>query len=405
MPAETSLLWDVETLGRIGDALPISGGYIRALAISRGIVAAGSEDGTVRFYDRYGKPALKSLVATDGSITALAMTRDVLAVIYNHRVLRRWKMPDCSPIGEPPQCDSLINAVAIGDGILALGCGDFSVRLLNTTTGQYRGSPLIGHNLFVRCVAIEKDLIVSGSSDGSVRVWDRGGAEPLGKADSDIERGQFSIAVTDDLAITAGREQLRSWDLTTGERKGFSEKCYRGRLDAPLVAGEGFIAYNGGPDSISIFHVKTGAVSSPKGDCRIAVSLAISQGLLVAVGADGALRRWNLETLEPLGDPVFLNLTGGALVIAGDVIWTAGWPLQCWDLRSGTALAKSEKIEDISSLATDGKVLVSGHWSGEVKVRDASRGASRRPACPLRHTRATTSSELRGRLQEFCHFR
>ena len=371
-------LWDVETLTGIGCPVRVSGGPIRALAIAGGIVAAGCEDGSVRFYNRDGKPALASLAEPGEAVTALAIAEGTLAVIYNYRVLRRWRMPACSVIGEPLPLDTLVNAIAIGDGLMALGCGDFSVRLVDVETGQYKASPLVGHTLFVTCVAIDEDLIVSGASDGTVRVWDVAVPEPIGKSDSAIERGLGSVAITDDLVVTAGREQqLKSWDLNTGESKAFSGKCYTADGGAPLVAaGDGFIAFNGGPVAISILNVKSGAMASLPGDYRIARSLAIAQGVLVSVGVDRALRRWDLGTLQPIGNPVFLDASASALAIAGDgIIWTSGNLLQSWDLRTASARGDASKErEGISSLAVHGNVLVSGHWNGLVKTRDASNG-------------------------------
>jgi WD40 repeat protein len=97
--------------------------------------------------------------------------------------------------------------------------------------------------------------------------------------------------------------------------------------------------------------------------------------MLIWLGVDRALRRWNLETFQPVGNPIFLDANASALAIAGDVIWTNGPSLQSWDLRTGAVRGDASKeIEGISSLAVDGNVLVSGHWNGMVKARDASNG-------------------------------
>ena len=54
----------------------------------------------------------------------------------------------------------------------------------DAAAGQPRGDPLTGHTGSVRAVAIgrigDRDVIVSGSEDGTVRVWDAAAGQPRG---------------------------------------------------------------------------------------------------------------------------------------------------------------------------------------------------------------------------------
>jgi hypothetical protein len=73
-----------------------------------------------------------------------------------------------------------VHAVAVGriDGrdVIVSGSNDRSVRVWDAVTGAPIGEPLTGHTNWVTAVALGRvdgrDVIVSGSNDRSVRVWD-----------------------------------------------------------------------------------------------------------------------------------------------------------------------------------------------------------------------------------------
>ena len=73
-----------------------------------------------------------------------------------------------------------MNAVAVGqlDGrtIVVSGSDDGTVRVWDAATGTPVGDPLTGHTGPVNAVAVGeldgRTIVVSGSDDGTVRVWD-----------------------------------------------------------------------------------------------------------------------------------------------------------------------------------------------------------------------------------------
>ena len=82
-----------------------------------------------------------------------------------------------------------MSAVAIGctgdRDVIVSGRWDKTVRVWDAATGQPRGGPLTGHTDLVFGVAIGRvggrDVIVSGSSDNTVRVWDAATGQPRGE--------------------------------------------------------------------------------------------------------------------------------------------------------------------------------------------------------------------------------
>ena len=73
-----------------------------------------------------------------------------------------------------------VDAAAIGRAgdrdVIVSASSDGTVRVWDAVTGRARGEPLTGHTGGVRGVAIgragDRDVIVSASSDGTVRIWD-----------------------------------------------------------------------------------------------------------------------------------------------------------------------------------------------------------------------------------------
>lgn len=386
-------LWDAENLSGIAGPIHVSGGRITALAIADGFVAVGTEAGLVRFYtgtgDRAGDPALTSLTGPGGAVTAIAIGGGILAAVYGHVLLQRWKFPACIAIGEPLPLDIFVNAIAVGNGIAVLGCGDFKLRLIDVETGELKSSPFTGHSLFVRGVALDGNLIISGAADGTVRVWDAAGSEPIGVSEDGIER-MASIASTGDIAITASYAQhIQLWSLSEGASKTFSETCFSAGGSGTLVAaGDGLIAFNRDYRKIARMDAKTGAVATFLGDYRLARALAIAHGSLFAIDVDSTFRRWDLATLQPIDEPFRLDQSANSLAIAADgSFWTAGGKLQRWDPATAAKVHECPEFEGISSLAIYGNLLAAGHWDGRVTVRDASNGQTLRVSTASRQTR------------------
>ena len=79
-------------------------------------------------------------------------------------------------------------SVAVGRAgdrdVIISGCGDGTVRMWDAVTRQPTGPPLTGHTSPVNAVAVgrarNRDVIVSGAYDGAVRIWDAVTGQPAG---------------------------------------------------------------------------------------------------------------------------------------------------------------------------------------------------------------------------------
>lgn len=189
---QTLRLWDVKEnkpLRVMGDPVSVSD-----LATDRGAdfpqmyhcavfhpdgqtIAAGAQDGTVRFRRVADGKELSVVQAHQGEIWALEYSHDgkYLASGGTDRCVCLW---NAQPMHKP--CWKLAHGGAIQsvafspDGrVLATACNDGLVRLLEVETGKQIGV-LIGHKSSVRSVAFSPDgkTLASGGTDGTVRLWD-----------------------------------------------------------------------------------------------------------------------------------------------------------------------------------------------------------------------------------------
>jgi WD40 repeat protein len=242
-----------------------------------------------------------------------------------------------SPAGE-------ILSVAFGSGaggrtLLACGCADGTVRLLDPATGDPVGPPLTGHGAPVNSVAFSTAggpaLLASGGEDGTVRLWDPASGNPVGgteispsgpdmvQPDDDqfqtfqrlyqsVSYGSGSIRVDPlrnpvatgavkcvafgpgtgpALLLAAGSDDqtVRVWDLATGKPAGPPLTGHTGRVD------QGWQQVDKDGHPVGPIHYSTGAVNS------VAFSTAGGTVLLASAGADGTVRLWHWATGEPAG--------------------------------------------------------------------------------------------------------
>jgi WD40 repeat protein len=97
--------------------------------------------------------------------------------------------------------DSIVVSVAVGERqgrtVIVSGSADNTVRVWDLETLQPVGAPLEGHSSYVNSVAVGqrqgRAVIVSGSKDSTVRVWDLETVQPVGAAQ--LEGDAESVAV------------------------------------------------------------------------------------------------------------------------------------------------------------------------------------------------------------------
>ena len=122
-----------------------------------------------------------------------------------------------------------MNAVAVGqlDGrpVVVSGSHDRTVRVWDAATGTPLGDPFTGHTDYVTAVAVGqldgRPVVVSGSHDRTVRVWDAATGTPLGDPFTGHTDWVNAVAVGQldgrPVVVSGSHDRtVRVWDAATG---------------------------------------------------------------------------------------------------------------------------------------------------------------------------------------------
>ena len=306
-----------------------------------------------------------------------------------------------------------VNAVAVGDPnnnrILTAASGSIiGVRLLEGTFWERR---LAGHDHLITTLAVgklrEQRLIVSGSLDRTVRVWDLGDPDhhdPEWNADALLIRRVFLCESTPDPLIVSASPgpTVRIWNRTNAvvvDRTGLSNREDEfDREDCPMAVrwrnGKVLIAL-GGVGEILLREAAApgqwhGSTISHGNQPVCALIMGRCQGrdILVSGHGDGAILGWDLNHLQAPGQ-IFRFEEGPAKFPVRQLFWTElqgrallvslreRYFIDIWEL--GTQTKRMELITSgVDALAVmdgpRGPVLVSGSSYGEISLWNLENG-------------------------------
>ncbi|CAA6804629.1 MAG: High-affnity carbon uptake protein Hat/HatR [uncultured Sulfurovum sp.] len=241
---------------------------------------------------------------------------------------------------------SPINAIAISeDGkYIVSGSSDKSIKIWDRSTGELERS-LTGHTGSIYSVAISRDgkTIVSGSSDKSIKIWDRSTGE-LERSLTGHTGSIYSVAISrDGKTIVSGSsdKSIKIWDRSTGELER-SLTGHTGSIYSVAISRDGKTIVSGSDDkSIKIWDRSTGELErSLTGHTNWVRSVAISRdGKTIVSGSDDkSIKIWDRSTGE-----LERSLTGhDSLVLS-------------------------------VAISRDGKTVVSGSYDKSIKIWDSNK--------------------------------
>jgi WD40 repeat protein len=266
---------------------------------------------------------------------------------------------------------SPISALAISpDGSrIVSGSYDGTLRLWDAHSGAPIGAPLQGHKDWVSSVAISPDgsRIVSGSHDKTLRLWDARSGAPIGAPLQGHEGVVASVAFSPDGSrIVSGSHDktLRLWDARSG---------------APIGA------------LFQVHETVSSVAFSPDGSRIVSGSYVSTLRLRDAYSGDviggatlPALRLWDARSGVLIGAPlqghenVVTSVAfspDGSRIVSGSHDKT----LRLWDARSGapvgTPLQGHEGGVTSVAFSPDGSRIVSGSKDKTLRLWDARSGA------------------------------
>ena len=380
--------------GRL-DALIRDPGYLAVADPARFVTLLPGirDEGARRFAEIYNRVA-------DRLIEQQPLER--LSLIH---MTAHMEAPDLAPLLEPPvatrwlcrwarvrqsvphriigrhseQVTSIAFGMVDGRPVVVSGSWDGTVRLWDARTGQAIGTPLEGHMSWVSAVAFGavdgRAVVVSGSDDRTIRLWDARTGKAIGTPLEGHTVGVTAVALgaVDGRAVVVSGSMdhtIRLWDARTGEAIGTPLEGHAGDVAAVAVGavdGRAVVVSGSGDRTIRLWDARTGkAIGKPlKGHTEevpaVAIGTVEGRAVVVSGSRDQTIRRWDARTGKAIGTP----LEGHT--------------------NSVTAVALG---------AVDGRaVVVSGSWDRTIRLWDARTGEAIGP--PLEgHTNSVTAVAL-----------
>ncbi len=265
----------------------------------------------------------------------------------------------------------------LGDGRLASGSFDQSIKLWDVKTGQCVQT-LQRHSEEVTALTLLGDgRLASGSSDSSIKLWD----VKTGQCVQTLQghsRGVNALTLLGDGRLASGSfdESIKLWDVQTGQ----CLQTLQGHSDTVIaltLLGDGCLASGSRDKSIKLWDVQTGqCVQTLQGhsNCVTALTL-LGDGRLASGSYDKSIKLWDVQmgqcvqTLQGHSEAIL------ALTLLGDGRLASGSndkSIKLWDVKTGqcvqTLQGHSSYVYALTLLG-DGR-LASGSADQSIKLWD-----------------------------------
>jgi WD40 repeat protein len=283
-----------------------------------------------------------------------------------------------------------VRAVAIApDGSwLVTGSWDGTARIWDSATGERR-AVLMGHTGQVSAVAIAPDgtWLATGDQD-TARIWDAATGQQRGALSGHAAQ-VTSVAIAPDGSwlVTASEEgTARTWDAATGELR-TTLAGHGGRLRAVAIAPDGtWLASSGDEGTVHTWDTATGelrATFTCHDSWVRAVAIAPDGTWLATASTDGTARTWDAATGEHRATLTGHSSDVRSVAISPDGTWLAtvgdDRTARIWD--TGSTQPELVPAEEISvgsvAFCLDGTWLVTGGWDRTARIWDTANGRHR----------------------------
>ena len=371
--------WDVGTDGtsasadlltELGVPMRTSGGaFFTAREIAPQVILTAGGAGTIQAWDipaspqpAHSLPITQTSVSPDGTTLATSAADQTIA-LWN---LPRGRAPtELSRISAQPRpSGGYVTAFNRTGTILAsafTGGGEVDLYDISDRRAPRRlvTLPVQTRHTFPLAFDPTRDLLVTGSSDNSIQLWDvadphapRMLGQPFATADGFIEDVQFGPD-GGDLVVADAAHRITRWDIDDPQNPHLAQQMtsHTSAVNAAVFSPDGRFIYGGADDqTISVTAVgseTTARVRVPAG-VRV-TSLSVSaDGTTLVVGADLSVQLWDISTPDapkPIARDESITAESAyvrePMIAPNDVIYAGGRSdLQWWTIDAGAVASR-----------------------------------------------------------------
>ncbi len=190
-----------------------------------------------------------------------------------------------------------VTSVCVTNDKIISGSEDGTVRVWDILTGK-QIAICEGHAGAVASVCVSNDKIISGSSDGTIRIWDILTGKQIAIYEGHAG-GVTSVCATDDKIISGSSDgTIRVWDILTGKQIAICiiDIKYRRGINSVCVTGNKIIS-GSEDDTVRVWDILTGEpIAIYKGHFKSVTSVYAIGDKIISGSNDSTVRVWDILT-------------------------------------------------------------------------------------------------------------
>ncbi|ORY84755.1 WD40-repeat-containing domain protein [Protomyces lactucae-debilis] len=267
-------------------------------------IVLGLDNAKIYVFARDGR-FLRTLSGHESGVWTLDVIGDTLVSGGCDKVLRSWDLPSGKCLRVMRGHTSTVRCIEIakaipstsavsGQHLVVSGSRDATIRVWDYDTGLCK-HVLIGHTDSVRCLKVSGDMVASGSYDLTCKLWSLADGSLL-RTFSGHAMQIYSIGFNGSIIATGSLDAtIRVWSVKTGEclgkLSGHTSLVGQLQMRHPLLV-------TGGPDgSIRVWNLDSmKCIHHLAGHDNSVTTLQFDDNRIVSGSSDGLTKVWDLET-------------------------------------------------------------------------------------------------------------
>ncbi|OPB39830.1 Vegetative incompatibility protein HET-E-1 [Trichoderma guizhouense] len=384
---QTIKIWDILTRACI---MTLKGHdeYITSVAtgtFANGNIATGSGDATIKIWDSSTGACVQTLKGHIAWICSVAFLNSQQVISgSDDETIKVWDIVTGECVQTLRHTDSIWSLAIVAPGHVASASDDM-INIWDVATGACIQT-LQGHTDHIKSIAtISPDQIVSGSHDGTIKIWDLAIGTSEKSFDSNSRLVQSTALSLDGRQMASGLtdDRIKVWDVETGA----CVQTLEGHSDfvtSIVFLKHGQIASASWDGMVKVWQVDTGAcVQTLKAYNGAVYSIASSaNSKYIALGLKKRVEIWNVVKgkcswiLEDTGfvSSLAFSMDAQQLVLGSSTFENTG-KITIWNIATEKCTRTLEGHDsEILSIAfsSDGRYVASASADSTVKVWDVA---------------------------------